>query len=151
MKKITGMAAIVALAFAFGQAAVVAAEGEAGVNAVPQDVGRVMQPGSSAGKADRAALSDELKAAIQDFQQARADFLKAQADLRKGLRTATSEERARIREQLKTLCSGWLQDQQQYRDRIREELRELRETLRNARDKQLDEVKGKGKGGKGRD
>jgi hypothetical protein len=155
MKSITRLAVILAMGLALANLTAVGGEKKAADrdgNSALQDGGGVIQQDDTAGKTAGAEVPDDLKKAIQDFQAARDQYLKQQTELRKRLGTATGDERAKIREQLKALAGDWVQEQKQYRDRIREELRDLRDTLRNARDKQLDDVKGKsdGKHGKGR-
>ena len=157
MKTYIKLAAILGLGFASSALALNAAEEGAkgqGANAAAlQDTGDSILQKSDQTKPSVAGLSDEIKDAVKDFQKARDEFLKVQNDLRKTLNAATSEERAKIREQLKALASDWIKEQKQLRERVREELQEVREALRNAREKQLEEVKGKGDGkhGKGRD
>lgn len=155
MKIMQKVAAVVTLWFTVTSLAVMAAESgspsESGTQTPPAG-GGVTSQGDSGGIASGTGLSEEIKDAIKQFQAARDEYLKARAELRKGLLAASADERAKIREQLKALVREWVKDQKQYRDRIREELREMRENLHNARDKQLEEVKGEsdGKRGKGR-
>jgi len=158
MKNLIRLSVVLGLAFGLAGVTVRAAGGETkgkgAENAVPQDVGRLTHQDDTAGKADRSEMSDDLKTAIAAFQEARTDFLKQQASLKDKLVQAdTKGERAQVRAELKALFKSWMDQQKELRNQLRDELRDMRDNLHNARDKQLDEVKGKGngKGGKGRD
>jgi hypothetical protein len=62
-------------------------------------------------------------------QQARAAFLKQQADLRSGLAQADQDGRAKIHEQLQAAREQFLADQHQAREDLRKRLDDLKQQL----------------------
>ena len=98
-------------------------------------------------KPDRGAnvqLPEDVKKLIDEFNQARQDFLQDQKELLAQIKDASKEQREKLRDQLKTNREEWLEKQKELREEIRERLKELREKLPNHREI-IDEAKGKAK------
>jgi hypothetical protein len=85
-----------------------------------------------------AAVRDQLPQALQDqiarYRELSQTFIEQQRELTAGIRTATEEERNRIREQLRTNRERFLTDTQTLRTEIRDQIRETRHTLREQQD-----------------
>lgn len=77
---------------------------------------------------------NQLPQAVQDqiarYRELSQTFIAQQRELTSTLRAATEEERNRIREQLRSNRERFLTDTQTLRSEIRDQLREIRHTLR---------------------
>jgi hypothetical protein len=80
----------------------------------------------------------QLPQALQDqiarYRELSQTFISGQRELTSTLRAATEEERNRIREQLRANRERFLTDTQTLRTEIRDQLREIRHTLREQQD-----------------
>ena len=90
------------------------------------EVPRIHVPGDVLSQLPQ-ALQDQI-ARYRELSQA---FVQQQRDLAASLRTATEEERNRIREQMRTNRERFLADTATLRTEIRDQLREIRQTLRD--------------------
>jgi hypothetical protein len=70
-------------------------------------------------------LSQDVKDLARDFQAAREAFRKQQQDLQRQFKTATEEQRALIREQLKENLQQWQEQQKAQIQDLREQVKEL--------------------------
>jgi gas vesicle protein len=81
-----------------------------------------------------AGVRDQLPQALQDqiahYRELSQAFIDQQRELTTSLRTATEDERNRIREQLRGNRERFLADTQTLRTEIRDQLREIRHTMR---------------------
>lgn len=82
-----------------------------------------------------AGVRDQLPQALQDqiahYRELSQAFIDQQRELTTSLRTATEDERNRIREQLRGNRERFLADTQTLRTEIRDQLREIRHSLRD--------------------
>jgi gas vesicle protein len=95
----------------------------------------------------RPAPAQDVKDLVRDFQSARQAFLKQQQELQRQLKTATDEQRALIREQLKENLQQWLEQQKAQIQELREQAKEIKNNVPALRDV-IDS--GRGEGGRGR-
>jgi hypothetical protein len=89
--------------------------------------------------------AQEVKDLVRDFQSAREAFLKQQRDLQRQLKTATEEQRALIREQLKENLQQWLEQQKAQIQDLREQARDIKNNVPALRDV-IESGKGEGRG-----
>lgn len=98
----------------------------------------------------RAALPDDIKALLADAKAKREAFTQTRAELAKGLATATEEERAKIKEQLKTAREAFIQQQTAIRQDIREAMKAHRATIQAEHQRVTDAAKEQARKGRGR-
>jgi len=96
---------------------------------------------------ERQDLAPEIKQRIVRFERSRETYLARQEELLHKLRTATAEDRARIRAQLQALRDEWLDRARAFREEARTRMKELqdelpkyREALTDAKEGALDAV-----------
>ena len=77
-------------------------------------------------------LPADLKALVDKYQDAAKKFAADQKDLIALIRGATEEDKAKLKEQLKTNRDKFLEDTKQLRADIREQVRELRAKLKES-------------------
>ncbi len=94
-----------------------------------------------------ASIPDALKVLIKQYQDAAQKFAASQKDLLARLKGATDEEKQKVKEQLKLNRDTFLSDTSQLRSDLREQLRELRNTLKGSTPGGVD-TDPKGKGGR---
>jgi gas vesicle protein len=80
---------------------------------------------------DRPVLALGVKDLVKDFQTARQEFLTSQQELLRQLKTATQEQRAVIRGQLKENLEAWKEAQKAHIQELREQAKEM---IRNVPD-----------------
>ena len=95
---------------------------------------------------NRPALPDDVKKLIDASKQARETFLNEQRDLVAKLKSATQDERAKIREDLAKNREDFLAQQKELREQIHDRLKEIRAEFKDNRDKVIDEARKNGKG-----
>ena len=83
---------------------------------------------------DRPVLAPGVKDLVNDFQTARQEFLTGQQDLLRQLKTATQEQRAVIRQQLKENLEAWKEAQKAHIRELREQAREIINNVPDLRD-----------------
>jgi flagellar motility protein MotE (MotC chaperone) len=89
--------------------------------------------------------SQDVKDLVRDYQSARQAFLKQQQDLQRQLKTATDEQRALIREQLKENLQQWLEQQKAQIQELREQAKDIKNSVPALRDV-IDSGGGEGRG-----
>ncbi len=98
-----------------------------------------------------ANLSDDLKKLITQYQDTAQKFAAGQKDLLAQLKGATDEQKQTLKDQLKANRQQFLDDTTQLRADIREQLRELRQKIKDSATGAVDTgADGKGKGRPGR-
>lgn len=93
-----------------------------------------------------ATLPAELKALVEQYQTAAKTFAEDQKELIAKIRGATDAEKATLKEQLKTNREKFLEDTKQLRADIREQVRDLRDKLKEGGGAVDGGTEGKGKG-----
>lgn len=88
---------------------------------------------------------ESVKDLVRDFQSARQAFLNQQKELQRQLKTATEEQRALIREQLKENLQQWLEQQKAQIQDLREQARDIKNNVPALRDV-IDSGGGEGRG-----
>ena len=83
---------------------------------------------------DRPVLAASVKYLVKDFQTARQEFLTGQQELLRQLKTATQEQRAAIRAQLKENLEAWREAQRAHIQELREQAREMINNVPDLRD-----------------
>ena len=78
--------------------------------------------------------AQDVKDLVRDFQSARQAFQKQQQDLQRQLKTATDEQRAQIREQLKDNLQQWLEQQKAQIQELREQAIDIKNNVPALRD-----------------
>ena len=91
------------------------------------------------------APAQEVKDLVRDFQAARRAFQKQQQELQRQLKTATEEQRAIIREQLKENLQQWLEQQKAQIQELREQAKDIKNNVPALRDV-VDHGSGEGRG-----
>jgi hypothetical protein len=89
--------------------------------------------------------AQDVKDLVRDYQSARQAFLKQQQDLQRQLKTATDEQRALIREQLKENLQQWLEQQKAQIQELREQAKDIKNSVPALRDV-IDSGGGEGRG-----
>ena len=74
---------------------------------------------------DRPVLASGVKDLVKDFQTARQQFVTGQQELLRQLKTATGEQRAAIREQLKENLEAWKEAQKAHIQELRKQAEEM--------------------------
>ena len=95
---------------------------------------------------DRPSPPQNVKDLVKDFQTARQSFLGSQQELLRQLKTATEEQRAAIRAQLKENLNEWREAQKLHLQDLRDQAREIITTVPAIRDviiPALDEGRGR--------
>jgi len=98
---------------------------------------------------DRPVLASGVKDLVKDFQTARQEFLTSQQELLRQLKTATQEQRAVIREQLKENLEAWKEAQKAHIQELREQAKEIISNVPDLREV-IDAGQGDGRGRGGR-
>ena len=83
---------------------------------------------------DRPSPPQNVKDLVKDFQTARQSFLGSQQELLRQLKTATEEQRAVIRAQLKENLNEWREAQKLHLQDLRDQAREIMTTVPAIRD-----------------
>jgi len=83
---------------------------------------------------DRPSPPQNVKDLVKDFQTARQNFLGSQQELLRQLKTATQEQRAAIRAQLKENLNEWRETQKIHLQELRDQAREIITTVPAIRD-----------------
>ena len=83
---------------------------------------------------DRPSPPQIVKDLVKDFQTARQSFLGSQQELLRQLKTATEEQRAAIRAQLKENLNEWREAQKLHLQELRDQAREIMTTVPAIRD-----------------
>jgi TolA-binding protein len=78
--------------------------------------------------------AQDLKDLVRDFQSSRQAFIKQQQDLQRQLKTATDEQRAIIRQQLKENLQQWLEQQKAQIQDLREQAKDIEKNAPGLRD-----------------
>jgi hypothetical protein len=94
---------------------------------------------------NKPALPDDVKKLIDASKQARETFLSEQKDLIAKLKSATQDERAKIREDLAKNREDFLAQQKELREQIHDRLKEIRAEFKDNRDKVIDQARNNGK------
>ena len=95
---------------------------------------------------DRPSPPQNVKDLVKDFQTARQSFLSSQQELLRQLKTATEEQRAAIRAQLKENLNEWRDAQKIHLQELRDQAREIISTVPAIKDvvnSGLDEGRGR--------
>ncbi len=71
---------------------------------------------------------------VKDYQLSRQSFLTQQQELNRQLKTATEEQRAIIREQLKENLQQWMEQQKAQLQELREQAKDIKNHAPNLRD-----------------
>lgn len=95
-------------------------------------------------------LSPEIRALVEQYQTAAQTFATEQRALLAQVRGSAEAERAALKEQLKTTREKFLEDTQQLRADIREQIRDLRTKLREGAGAVEGAAEGRAKGRPGR-
>ena len=96
---------------------------------------------------DHPEPAKDVKNLVKDFQTARDTFVQRQQELNRQLKTATVEQRAVIRAQLKESLNVWLEDQKSRLQELREQAKDIKNNVPSIKDV-IDA--GGGEGGRGR-
>jgi hypothetical protein len=83
------------------------------------------------GMHETAGLPLMIREKLRLFEEKREAYLAEQLDLLRQLRGASSEERARLREQLREQRKNWLEEAKQIREQARVRLQEMKQELAN--------------------
>ena len=89
-------------------------------------------------------IADEIKKAVEDAKKARAEFLKEQQELRRGLPEVSKEARAKIREDLQKAREDFIVKQRQDRADFKRKVAEMKENLKQ-HEEAIDEAKDEAK------
>ncbi len=80
------------------------------------------------------AATTEMQKLVRDFQAARETYIRQQQELNRKLSTATDEQRALIREQIKESLREWRELQKQQAKDLREQAESIKNNTPNYRD-----------------
>jgi catalase len=116
---------------------------------IPADDGTVaVDAPERKGRPDLTQPGGAVQGLVKDFQKAREDYLTQQKELLKLYNSASAEERAIIREQIKDSLDKWKEQQKEYLQQQKEQAQEMKKNLQTELQKVVDEtVK---EGGRGR-
>ena len=78
--------------------------------------------------------AQDIKDLVREYQSARQAFQKQQQDLQRKLKTATNEQRAQIREQLKDNLQLWMEQQKAQLQELREQAKDIKNNVPALRD-----------------
>lgn len=82
---------------------------------------------------------------VKDFQTARQAFQKQQQELLRQLKTASEEQRAAIREQIKEHLQSWIEEQKAHLQEIRDQAKDIKNNVPAISDV-IDSGRGEGRG-----
>lgn len=88
----------------------------------------------------------QVKDLVKQFQAARDAYLQQQKDLQRLSKTATEDERAAIRQQMKDSLDAWKEEQRQLRQEMKERAKELKQELQGDLGRVVDGGQGEGRG-----
>ena len=95
--------------------------------------------------AERPEPAKAVKDLVKDFQSARQDFIRHQQELNRQLKTASDEQRAAIRAQLKDSLNSWLDEQKAHLQELRDQAKDIRNNVPSIKDV-IDSAGGEGRG-----
>lgn len=122
----------------------------------PQVIGAKSSSASdNKGKPDRpgnpnSAEPPQVTSYVNQFQNARQEYLEAQKELKLKMKDATEEQRAVLREKVKEALEKWKEDHKQFVEEQKERVKAMKQELHPDLGKVLDGAGGDGGNGRGR-
>jgi len=92
----------------------------------------------------------EVTTYVNQFQNARQEYLEAQKELKLKMKDATEEQRAVLREKVKEVLEKWKEDHKQFVEEQKERVKAMKQELHPDLGKVLDGAGGDGGNGRGR-
>jgi hypothetical protein len=92
----------------------------------------------------------EVTTYVNQFQNARQEYLEAQKELKLKMKDATEEQRAVLREKVKEALEKWKEDHKQFVEEQKERVKAMKQELQPDLGKVLDGAGGDGGNGRGR-